>query len=128
MLLRQALVRRQEDDAVQIAIVTVLGQIMAVLQDIDVHQQGLAAPRCVPECQLAEIGGLVGINPVSLGLVGVEFGDVAVQVSQQLVGVSKETVKINRKFGWLIQEIFMMLPIVDYGKTENIMSIGRVRI
>ena len=88
VLLRQPLVGREQQDAVQLAPPAVLFQVVLVLEDVGVHQQRLAAAGGAPVGQLVELrpglGGLVeGRDLVGLGLVRVVGGHLRVQRREQ---------------------------------------------
>jgi len=66
-------------------------QIVAILADVDVHEQRLAGAGGASEGQLPQIIRHELFELVALGLVRVEPGKVVVQVVQQLIGGRKNT-------------------------------------
>ena len=90
MLLAQALVRGEQNDAVQLAAPAVFVEIELVLQDVGVHQQRLAAAGRAPIGDLVDLRPglavfLEGRNVVGFRLVGVARGDLLVDRFQQRV-------------------------------------------
>ena len=100
MLLGQALVRREQDDAVEFSPPAVLGQVVLELQDVGVHHQGLATARGHPEGQLVQLlPGLAcriqGCDLVRLGLVHVPGCHLLVQPCQQGLRIPEVPVEID---------------------------------
>ena len=94
MLLRKPFVGRKQEDTVQLAPPAVLSQGVLVLQDIGVHQQGLAAAGGHPEGDLVELrpglsGFVEGLDLVSLALVRVVGGHLHVQLREQRLGITE---------------------------------------
>ena len=113
VLLGEALVGRQQDDPVQPLLFVVQLQVVLVLEDVDVHQQRLAAAGGIPEGQLSQVIRLVVRNLFLCRFSLIELGDVLVQVGQQLVGVTEEAVEVD--FGEEQREVLEILPLQRLG-------------
>ncbi len=100
MLLRQPLVGRKQQDAVQLATPTVLLQSVLVLEDVGVHQERLAAAGGAPVGQLVELrpgisATVEGHDLVGLWLVRVINGHLRVQRREQCLGIAEVAVEVD---------------------------------
>ena len=100
VLLREPCVWRKQEDAVQLAPPAMPGQCVPVLQDVDVHQQRLAAAGGHPEGELVELRPGLGRfvergDPVGLGLAFVAGGHLLVQIPEQRLGITEVAVEID---------------------------------
>src|SRR5690606_28689587 len=100
VLLREPLVRREQDDAVQLTPPAVPGEVMLELEDVGVHHQRLAAAGRHPQGELVELWPRLGVRIqrselVGLGLVRVVRGDLSVQRREQRLRVAEVAIEVD---------------------------------
>ena len=100
MLAAQALIRGQQEDAIELAPPSVLFEAELVLQDVGVHQQRLAAARRAPIGDLVDLPPSLGIplegrDVVALRLVRIADSQLGVDRRQQRLGIAEVSVEID---------------------------------
>ncbi|GIV24573.1 MAG: hypothetical protein KatS3mg026_0265 [Bacteroidia bacterium] len=82
MLVGEALVGREQDDPVELTLTMMRVQVVLVLEDVDVHEQRLAASRRHPEGQLVQVLLLIQREATCFGRSSVEDFYVAVELTE----------------------------------------------
>ena len=125
MLARQAFIGREQNDLVRVGVLAAVLEVMQVLVDVDVQQQGFAAAGGVPECQLVQFIRIKWLKAM-LGLVvrhqsGVVGLHPLVQAIQQLLALVEIPVQVN--LGEQQREILEILH-VEHGAFHLVAALG----
>ena len=125
MLARQAFIGREQNDLVRVSVLATVLEVMQVLVDVDVQQQGFAAAGGVPECQLVQFIRIKWLKAM-LGLVvrhqsGVVGLHSFIQAIQQLLALVEIPVQVN--LGEQQREILEILH-VEHGAFHLVAALG----
>src|SRR5690554_1631488 len=72
-----------------------LSQIMPVLKDVDVHEQGLSGSRRLPQCHLSQIVGFEGHHLIRRPYSFVKCIHVCVQIFEELLRTVEVPVQVD---------------------------------
>ncbi|MDT8441045.1 MAG: hypothetical protein RQ723_05260 [Desulfuromonadales bacterium] len=108
MLPGEPFVRGQQDDPVQFVLPPMLLQVVLILQNIDMHQQGFAGTGRIPERQFLQFVALKGRDLITRRPALVEDCHMGIQGFKQSIGIGKITIQID--LGQQQRQILKILP------------------